>query len=182
MNLRFWGMLALGFSATIAALAGAAWLTSWLIAPGPPPKRFITDIFELDLAPGWSCDLDETEYVCRKGRPPTASIAIIAMKRRNAEDNLDAYEDHLRHPQANPDGTVPELRSLKRRRLVNHEWVEGVQLSSEIANYVTVYLATTTSQVGVLATFSFHKDRETEERKDIDFMMSSLKIHQLPPQ
>jgi hypothetical protein len=182
MNLRFWGMLGLGFAGTLVALAGGAWLTVWLIAPAPPPKRFITDIFELDLAPGWSCDLDETEYVCRKGRPPTASIAIIAMKRRNAEDNLEAYEEHLRHPEPKRDGTVPELKELKRRHLANHEWVEGVQLASEIPDYVTIYMATNTSQVGVLATFSFHKNHEVDERKDIDFMMSSLRIHQLPPQ
>jgi hypothetical protein len=182
MMLRFFTTLGLSFVVTLAAVAGAAWLASMLMAPGPPPKRFITDTFELDLAPGWVCDLEETEYVCRKGRPPTASIAVIAMKRRNSEDNLDAYEEHLRHPEANSDGKIPELRSLTRRHLANHEWVEGVQLSSEIANYVTIYLATNTSQVGVLATFSFHKDREAEERKDIDIMMSSLRIHQLPPQ
>jgi hypothetical protein len=182
MNLRFIGMLGLGFAGTLAALAGAVWLTSWLIAPAPPPKRFITDTFELDLAPGWSCDLDETDYVCRKGRPPTASIAIIAMKRRGPDDNLDAYEEHLRHPAPNKDGTVPELQKLVRRRLANHEWVEGVQLSSEIPNYVTIYMATNTSQVGVLATFSFHKNREMDERRDLDSMLSSLRIHQLLPQ
>jgi hypothetical protein len=182
MNVRFWGLLGLGFSATLAVMGVAAWLTAWLIAPAPPPKRFITDIFELDLAPDWACDLDETEWVCRKGRPPTVSIAVIAMKRRNVEDNLDAYEEHLRHPEPNKDGTVPELRSLTRRRLAGHEWVEAVQLSSEIANYVTIYMATNTSQVGVLATFSFHKDHEAEQRNDIDFMLSSLRIHQLPPQ
>ena len=182
MNIRFWATLGLSFCATLLILAGAAWLTSRLLAPAPPAKRFITDTFELDLPPGWSCDLDDNDYVCRRGRPPTASIAVIAMKRRNSDDNLNAYVEHLRHPSANSDGTVPELRSLSRRRLANHEWVEGVQLSSEIKDYFTIYLATATSQVGVLATFSFHSNREAEERKDIDFMMSSLRIHQLPPQ
>ena len=182
MILRFLTTLGLSFLVTVAGLAGAAWLASMLIAPGPPPKRFFADTFEFDLAPGWVCYSEETEHICRRGRPPTASIAIIAMKRRNSEDNLDAYEAHLRHPEANSHGKVPELRSLTRRHLANHEWVEGVQLSSEIANYVTIYLATHTSQVAVLATFSFHSNREAEERKDIDVMMSSLRIHQLPPQ
>jgi hypothetical protein len=35
-----------------------------------------------------------------------------------------------------------------------------------------------TSQVGMLATFSFHRDYEQAVRRDIDHMMSSLKIHQ----
>lgn len=182
MILRFFTTLALSFFVTLAGLAGAAWLASVLIAPGPPPKRFIRDTFEFDLAPGWVCDSDETEFVCRRGRPPTASVAIIAMKRRSSEDNLDAYEAHLRHPAADSGGKVAELRSLTRRQLANHEWIEGVLLSSEIANYVTIYLATHTSQVAILATFSFHSNREAEERKDIDLMMSSLRIHQLPPQ
>ncbi|HXI06900.1 MAG: hypothetical protein ACRC1G_12960 [Bradyrhizobium sp.] len=180
--IRFSTTLGLSFLATLAGLAATAWLVSILIAPGPPPKRFISDIFEFDLAPGWACDLDETEYVCRRGRPPTASIAIIAMKRRSSDDNLEAYEAHLRNPQANEQGKIPELLGLSRRHLANHEWVEGVQLSSEIPNYVTIYLASHTSQVGILATFTFHRDREAAERKDIDFMMSSLRIHQLPPQ
>jgi hypothetical protein len=51
-------------------------------------------------------------------------------------------------------------------------------VSSEIRNYITIYLATVTSQVGVLATFSIHRDHEEAGRREMDIMMSSLKIHQ----
>jgi len=34
------------------------------------------------------------------GKPPYSAIAIMAVKERGADDNLSAYERHLREPKA----------------------------------------------------------------------------------
>jgi hypothetical protein len=169
---------AVAFALTTAGLGAVGLAAASLFAPLPPQPRFITDIFEFTLAAGWSCDLDETEYVCWKGKPPHEATVIIALKRRGPGDNLAAYEEHLRQPNLNGNGPKPTLRSVQRRTLGGYDWVEAVHDSSELRNYLTIYLATVTSQVGVLATFSFHRDYEQAVRCDIDQMMSSLKIHQ----
>jgi hypothetical protein len=84
----------------------------------------------------------------------------------------------LRTLNPDQDSTLSTIRSVKRRTLAGYEWIEAVHVSSEIRNYVTIYLATVTSQVGVLATFSFHRDYEQAVRLEMDIMMSSLNVHQ----
>jgi hypothetical protein len=178
MKAPFFIAASLAFGLTLAGLGAMGLVVAQFLAPAPPLPRFIADTFEFTLAPGWVCDLEETEYVCWKGRPPHEAIAVIAMKRRGPQDNLEAYEEHLRMPQRSQDGTPSMIRSVEHRNLAGYEWVEAIQVSSEIRNYITVYLATATSHVGVVATFSIHKDHEEAGRREMDIMMSSLKIHQ----
>jgi hypothetical protein len=177
MTSPFFAAAALAFAAMLAGLGGIGLVAARFIAPSEPLPRFIADTFEFTLAPAWECDLEETEYVCSKGKPPHEAIAIIAMKRRGPNDNLEAYKDHLSKPQ-DQDGTPSTIRTVTRRTLAGYEWIEAVHVSSEVRNYITIYLATVTSQVGVLATFSVHRDHEETGRREMDMMMSSLKIHQ----
>ena len=51
---------------------------------------------------------------------------------------------------------------------------------SEIANYYTRYLATTTAQLGVLITFSAHKSKLDERTKEFKACVESLRIYQSP--
>jgi hypothetical protein len=178
MTVPFFSALVIAFVATLAGLSGMGLVAARLLAPPAPLPRFIADTFEFSLAPAWACDLDETEYVCWKGKPPHEAIAIIALKRRGQQDNLAAYEEHLRTPKADQDGAPSSIRSVRRVTLAGYEWIEAIHESSELRNYVTIYLATATSQVGVLATFSIHRDHEQAGRREMEIMMSSLKIHQ----
>ena len=147
MTAPFFAAAALAFVLTLAGLGGMGLVAAQFLAPPAPLPRFIADTFEFTLAPAWACDLEETEYVCWKGKPPHEVIAVIAMKRRGPQDNLAAYEEHLRTPQPGQDGAPSMIRSVERRKLAGYEWVEAVHVSSEIRNYITIYLATATSQV-----------------------------------
>jgi hypothetical protein len=178
MSAPFLAAAALSFALTVAGMGGIGLLAARFLAPPPPLPRFIADTFEFTLAPHWICDLEDTEYVCWKGKPPHEAIAIIAMKRRGPEDNLAAYEKHLRTQRLGVNDGPSTFIEVNRRMLAGHEWVEATHLSSEVRNYITIYLATVTSQVGVLATFSIHKDYEKAGRSEMDIMMASLKIHQ----
>jgi hypothetical protein len=75
-------------------------------------------------------------------------------------------------------GVLSTIRSVEHRSLAGYDWIQAIHLSSEVPNYITIYLATATSQVGVVATFSVHKDHEEVGRREMEIMMSSLKIHQ----
>jgi hypothetical protein len=178
MNAPFFLSAFLAFVITLASTAGIGLVAGRYLAPPAPLPRFIADTFEFTLAPGWVCDLEETEHVCWKGRPPHEAIAVIAMKRRGPEDNLAAYDKHLRTPKAMESGVFSTIRGVERRSLAGYDWIQAIHLSSEVPNYVTIYLATATSQVGLVATFSVHKDHEEEARREMEIMMSSLKIHQ----
>ena len=51
------------FLATVVVLGGGGYLASQLMVP-PMRDVFRTAAFEFDLAPGWWCELDGSEYVC----------------------------------------------------------------------------------------------------------------------
>src|SRR5262245_9951516 len=96
---RFLISLLTAFLLTLAVLGGLGYAVTQTAVP-PTRDVFRSAFFEFDLAPGWWCCLDGGEYVCHPpGKPPHDAIAIMAMKERNDEDNLDAYEAHLRQPQ-----------------------------------------------------------------------------------
>lgn len=153
-----------------------------------PRDPFRTGSFEFDLAPGWECEHEGTEYVCSPpGASPHAAIAVIAIKQRNEADNLQAYEDYLRQPKhldsdlSNSSGAEPQISEIsyvKRRKLGNLEWVEALHLGSEIPDYHTYYLATATSFLGILVTMSVHKEREANYIHQMTEMMSTLNVYQ----
>lgn len=179
---RFWLALLGAFSATLAVLAGAGWAVSTALIT-PPPKRLMTAAFEMSLADGWNCAQEGTEHVCNPpGPPPHDSIAIIAMKYRNAADTLDAYEAHLRAPQQPSGSEQPStVEKIGRRMLGGYEWVESLHSGSEIESFYTYYLATVTSHVGILVTLSASKERFDALRSDIEEMADSLVVYQLGP-
>jgi hypothetical protein len=97
-TIRFLTTALTAFLATVTIPGGGAYLPQ-LLAP-PMRNVFRTAAFDFDLTPGWWCEQDGSEYVCSPpGKPPYAAIAILAMKERNNQDNLKAYEDHLKQPQ-----------------------------------------------------------------------------------
>lgn len=183
MSGRFVAWFVTVFVGMLALLGSVGFAISRVIV-SQPRELYRGPAFEFDLAPGWSCQTEGTEDVCYPaGSKPHAAIAVIAIKRRNDQDNLQAYEDHLRQPQKAGDrskegGQLSEVRFVRRRTLGGREWVEGLHVGSEIANFHTYYLATATSHIGMLVTMSVHKDRATEYVDELAAMMSSLNTYQ----
>ena len=182
MGPRFLVSLLGTFLATLVILIGAGYVITQMTVR-QPRDPFRAGSFEFDLAPGWWCELEETEYVCTPpGQPPHPAVAVIAVKERSREDNLRAYEEHLKQRQnvtAGAAGTAPsEVSYVKRSRLGHVEWVEALQLGSEVPNYDTYYLATTTSNLGILVTMSVHKDHAATYVRQLTDMMSTLNVYQ----
>lgn len=184
MGSRFVVSLITSFLFTVMVLAGAGYAVTRLAVP-PPRDVFRTGFFEFEIAPGWECSLDGTEYVCQaRGEKQRGAIAVIAMKERNPKmDTLELYEDHLRKPQRNApmgDTTVPPsvVEKVGRITLGGKTWVEALHLGSEVQNYYTYYLGTVTSDIGILVTMSHHKDQGGTYLKDLTDMMSTLRAYQ----
>jgi len=167
------------FLATLFLL-GAAGYAITRFSVREPREPYRAGSFEFDLEPGWQCEMDGTEIVCKPpGKAPRGAIAIIALKERSGDDNLELYEAHLRKPQRpNANQKLSRIRYVKRRLLGTKEWVESVHEGSELPNYITYYLATTTSLIGILVTMSVHKDHEAEYVRQLDNMMSTLNVYQ----
>ncbi len=162
---------------TIVALSiGVA----WILVPAPR-ERFATRGFSFELARGWACTQEGTEFVCRNGKPPSDSILIMTMKHRSPEDTLSKYEQHLRAgmPMADGNGRA-EVISIRRVVIGGADWVEGVFHGSEVPRYDTTYLAGITAEIGILFTMSVHKNFRDIRSKDLKSMAESLVIYQRP--
>jgi hypothetical protein len=169
---------------TVVLLTGAGVLIAHVVVPKPPTYQRTT-YFEFALPPGWGCEREGTETVCRPdGPPPHDAIIIFTAKIRNAEDNLAAYKDHVSKPQKRTerDGVehTSEVIRYNERAIGEYHWIDALHLGSEAANYYTRYLATTTAQIGMLITFSAHKSVLEERTKEFKACVESLRIHQSP--
>ncbi|MHC6151682.1 hypothetical protein ACVSQB_07785 [Bradyrhizobium elkanii] len=169
------------FVVSATVLGGAEYSASRILV-APQRDVFRAAAFDMELAHGWWCEQDDTEFVCSPpGKPPRAAIAIIAMKERNERDNLQAYEDHLKQRQRIGDegtGKLSDIRFVKRNVIGSHQWVEALHSGSELANFDTYYLATNTSELGILVTLSVHKDYADEYVAELKQMIETLKIYQ----
>jgi len=58
----------------------------------------------------------------------------------------------------------------------NHQWVDGMDLGSEINSYYTRYLATIKDRLAVLITFSAHKEHYTKYSSDFLKAVESLRV------
>jgi hypothetical protein len=182
MGARFFVALIVSFAVTLGSLGAAGYAVSALWTP-KPRDLMRTAFFEFDLAPQWRCEMDGTEWVCQPGgRPPHDAIAVMAMKLRGPDDNLAAYEAHLRQPQMNVDPagnkTVSEVSYVRRTVLGGREWVEAMHVGSEVPGFNTYYLATATAQVGILVTMSIRKDQGQLHLRSIQEMMSTVHTYQ----
>jgi hypothetical protein len=171
------------FLVTLAVLVGAGLLIT-AFAVRTPRDPFRAGSFEFDLAPGWWCEFEDNAYVCSPaGKPPYSAIVVMAIKERNNNDTLAAYEKHLTEPQRQKNSRdggeqSSEVRYVKRRILGEHEWVESLHVGSEVPDYETYYLGTVTSYLGILVTMSVHKDHTAEYIRQLDDMMSTLNVYQ----
>ena len=180
---RFWLALIASASATLVAAAVVGWAVSWTLV-APPPEMLMTATFELDLADGWICFEDGTEWVCRPDPAPKDTIAVIAIKYRTNFDTMETYAAHLKKPQrfTTPDGTqlTSRVEYVREIRIGGYQWVDATHFESEIPNYYTRYLATVTSHVGVLVTFSTRAESSDRYNAQLEAMIESLRIYERP--
>jgi hypothetical protein len=171
------------FLPTGVVLGGGGYLTSQLMVPSMRDV-FRTAAFEFDLARGWWCELDGSTYVCSPpGKPPYAAIVVLAMKERNEQDNLKAYEDYLTQPKkigesSGGEDKFSEVRYVKHSVIAARDWVEALHSGSELSNYDTYYLATNTSYLGIVVTLSVDKDYSKQYVAGLKEMIATLHIYQ----
>lgn len=174
-------LTAVVISGALAAIGFA--IATYLI--GPKPVLYRSADLSFELPKGWACVLEGTEWVCqlKKGKLRRAAIIIFALKERGvSKDTLTAYEAHLRNArQFNaPDGTAvtSKVEYVRRLRRGSQEWVDSRQFQSELPGFHTRYLATTTSRLGILVTYSVSHEFVTEVEPELQRAFDSLKLLQ----
>jgi hypothetical protein len=179
---RFWRTFIIGALAAAVILALLGWGIAQLLAP-PPLERFVSSVFEFQLPRGWQCKAEGGETVCNYGeKPPHSAMCVLAMKYRGAQDTFAAYTDYLSKPREFNDAhgvTVrSEVRRVGTREIAGRRWIVALHYQSEVPGFFTEYLATLTSHIAILVTFSASERSMDQHRKEFETMMSSLKVYE----
>jgi hypothetical protein len=129
-----------------------------LVAPATA-ATFTNSYLSFSLPAGWSCQPEDTEYVCTPPRSqgaPTNAIMILTAKLEGPGDTLAEYRRHLAGelPSSGP-GEIVEAPKLT--KIAGNLWIDAVLLDSEVRGYHTRYLATTLDGLAILFTFSAHR-------------------------
>jgi hypothetical protein len=134
-------------------------LASYFLLSPALAVQFRNDYLKFELPSGWTCQLEQTEFVCEPphaaGQPVNA-IMILAAKFMGTGDTLGDYKRHLegRAAQLGPKAMLKPPAFVVIQDIL---WVDATLAGSEVTTYDTRYLATARDEIAILFTFSAHR-------------------------
>lgn len=150
----------------------------------PPSRYYRTTFFELPIPKEWDCDVTSTEIECRPvGEAGKTTIIIATAKYRGPMDTFEAYRTHLNTPQLIDQGgkAVPSRPVYVRDTILGGRiWIDGRHEASEVPNYDTRYMATITSRLAILATYSIHKNHFDDFERILNHSFERMDIFEPP--
>ncbi len=154
----------------------------FIIAFPAQAKLFRNSYVSFELPNRWNCTLEGTEWICQSvnQKQKREAIIILTAKVVGAIDSLPLYQAHLKKNKTitGPKGKpfTSQIKSVKLNKILNHQWVDGLHLGSEIPSYYTRYLATVKKTIAILVTFSAHKRYYTKYNPDFLRAINSLRV------
>ena len=145
-------------------------------------KVFKNSYVSFMLPPNWDCKLERTVWSCNSQLSKNTKEALILLtaKQSGPNDNLDAYFQHLKKQKTinirGGKSVTSKPVSVKKRQVNDHSWVDSLHLASEARDYYTRYLGTVKKNIGIVVTFSAHKDHYTKYSTDFLKSIQSLKV------
>ncbi|HLE11496.1 MAG: hypothetical protein A2451_04450 [Bdellovibrionales bacterium RIFOXYC2_FULL_39_8] len=159
------------------------WGVCLLLIPSAFAKRFSSQYCEFELAPGWNCNLEGSEWVCQNesnADRKKEAIIILAAKERGEEDSQDKYLAYLKKAKtfSLPGGKVQvsEAKYAELKKIGDQTWIDSLHLASEVPGFYTRYLATIKEDLGIAVTFSVSKESYQDYQKIFDLMIESLRV------
>lgn len=146
------------------------------------PATFHNQFVEFTLPAGWTCQLEDAEWVCQGTDPLNRreAIIVLAAKLKGDQDTLATYADYLKGPRrySDPKGQeiVSRVKFVRERQVNGYTWIDALHEDSEIPGFLTRYFATVRDDIGVLVTYSVRRDRYMARTPEFEAMVSSLKV------
>lgn len=145
-------------------------------------KVFSNSYVSFNLPPNWNCNLESTVWSCNSqlSKNTKEALIILTAKQTGPNDKLDAYFSHLKKQKTIKIRGGKTVNSkpvhVKKRQFNDHSWVDSLHMASEARDYYTRYLATVKKNIGIVVTFSAHKDHYTKYSTDFLSSIQSLKV------
>jgi len=145
-------------------------------------KLFKNSYVSFELPPNWNCKQEGFEHVCINtfSKKQKEAIIILTAKKRGPQDGLKNYQAHLKtkRKMSNYKGSPyqSKVKSVRQRKINGVDWIDALQLGSEVQTYYTRYAATVKDSLGILVSFSAHKDHYSKYSSDFIKAIQSLKV------
>lgn len=156
--------------------------TLFLLSTSAHAKLFSNSYVSFELPTNWTCNQEGYEHICvnKFSKKEKEAIIVLTAKKRGPQDSLKNYEVHLKTPRSMKNyKSIPyssKVKIVKKRKISGVNWIDGIHLGSEVETYYTRYAATVKDNLGVLVTFSAHKDHYSKYSNDFIKAIQSLKI------
>ncbi len=145
-------------------------------------RLFRNSYISFQLPPAWKCKPYSTDWTCTNKYSTAAKQAIIVFTAKEAGpgDTLQNYQEHLSVSKTMPNigggTTTSSVLEVQQRMINGQPWIDSMQLSSEVRNYYTRYLATTKNNIAILVTFTADKSDYTRYSADFINAIGSLRV------
>ena len=145
-------------------------------------KLFQNSYISFELPQNWNCILKHTEWVChdKHAKKKNRAVIILTAKEAGPSDSIALYTTHIKTPKflALKSGKAhrSKVYKVKKWKISGNTWVDGLHYQSEVQSFYTRYLATVKNKLGILVTFSAHKQHYTKYTSDFMRAIKSLKV------
>lgn len=148
--------------------------------------KFTNQFVEFELPSGWQCSLEGAEWVCQNSNADKKreAIIVLAAKIKGDQDSLDQYLEYLKKEKqfssVQGEAVTSKPTYAKIVNINDHSWVDSLHSNSEIPNFFTRYFATVKLDIGVLVTYSVHKDKYKEYIDQFENLAKTLVVFRKP--
>ena len=156
----------------LMCLANMAWAEMWG-----------TEYLKFELPEAWSCQSEETQYMCfpKEAAKRKDALIVTAVKLQDSKtDTLEKYYDYLKKPKKvkTPEGDeiTSEVHLISYKTIHEVKWIDALHQSSEVRDYYTRYLATIHNSVVIVVAYSTSVQKNILYINDLRKMVDSLKV------
>jgi hypothetical protein len=146
-------------------------------------KTFKTQFIKFELPPNWDCKQEEIDWVCQPdnlAERSEAMIVVVTKAVNEVDDNFPKYEEVLKTPRAMRDllgnAYQSQVKYVRPRQIKGQQWVDALQLGSEIPGFYTRYVASIKDKVAGLITYSVAESVYPKYAPILDQMIDSVEI------
>ena len=146
-----------------------------------------TPFITMEHPQGWQCEVSQKIYLCQStlASDRKESILLIITTEASSWDNLDNYLEYLKKPRPliteKGKKIKPDIIYVRKRSYNGKEWVDSLQKNSELPNFFTRYVATTTlvgtKRYAILITYLISEKRYKKLAPIFERMLATLKIN-----
>lgn len=141
-----------------------------------------TEYLSVNLPDNWKCEKIPPNWICEPASRYEKKFAILTLtnKEAGALDQLEQFKAHLSKPRPHQMGSSTPVMSQVLQTVTTeingHKWVQSTHLSSEVNNFMTIYLATVKNPLAVMITMSAEKNQWSKYRPLYEKVISSVKL------